>query len=728
MKKNIFTILLAYILSGLVLNVAAQSIIMGSVPFLTDIDDLPRVFYDPGGVPGDLGTNQDPNGYFAQGLRDTMTLGTSMSGTVLYLMFEEFAMGDGDTLWIFDGQNVDEPLYGVYNLAHSPGEVFASGRKMTFVFHSDNADIPGLQAGWRAKVYAYSTTPEIWNWPDYWNPAVVGTCNAWFYDSGGPDGNITTVDANDYIAQGYMEDIHVDFFSRAGTHIKCEFTQFSVNGVLQIYDGFYSDPNKRLIGQFCTSTLDASTGNMPPVLFSTDSALSFVYHGAAGDVNKAGWAAQITCVSELVAVNHDSPFLGITNVPLGAYAGISDPHSIQLDIANPTAVIEANINTTGQYTNDYTVTAIPFDSHVFAFDEGISISANNDDQWIPEVNIPFTFSFFGKQYTSVFPGTNGLISFNSHTGLCAYSYGVPPAAPPYNTSINGNQTHGGGSMTVPYNYNNSIYGVFEDVDGSYYNSYSFNTMGAIRYAVLGTYPCRAFVFNFLNVGLFGNHYSSSNYNTYQMVLYEGTNIIDVYVKHRACCATTNSSRHEGIIGLQNNTSSQILLAPGRGMTGWTADDEAWRFAPVTPLDPTAEFTWYADTVDLAAVVSHDRVITVQPQTDTRYISEYRCYNASGEMFFLRDTTLVLCPVIDSTGVTERNRDFEVWPNPTCDAVYVRMLNAEEMPAAIEVLDLQGRPLFSVPAETTTRVDLSRLPAGVYLLRTGKGSSVKIVRQ
>ncbi len=99
---------------------------------------------------------------------------------------------------------------------------------------------------------------------------------------------------------------------------------------------------------------------------------------------------------------------------------------------------------------------------------------------------------------------------------------------------------------------------------------------------------------------------------------------------------------------------------------------------------------------------------------------------------LRDTTLVVCPepVIDSTGVIELNRNFEVWPNPTRDAVYVRMLNAEELPSFIEVLDLQGKLLFSVPAEETTRVDLSRLPAGVYLLKAaeGKGNMVKVVRQ
>ena len=398
------------------------------------------------------------------------------------------------------------------------------------------------------------------------------------------------------------------------------------------------------------------------------------------------------------------------------YADIFDPETktILWDCDIPIVLLKAGVIATGQYTSDYRVEQLPYNENnmLFGYNEGTQIPATVDDNWIATQNLPFTFTFFGKEYNTVYPGANGLISFDfPSTGMssCAWATSVPQASPPYSS--------------VPYNYANCVYGVYEDIfPGHYQNG------GAIRYGVLGSPPCRAFVFNYLDVGLYSCYSNGSNYyNTYQMVLYEGTNIIDIYVKHRACCASWNGGH--GVIGLQNKTSSQILTVPGRDFnSNWTANNEAWRFTPVTPPDPTAEFTWYADTVDLAAVVSHDRVITVQPQTDTRYISEYRCYNASGEMFFLRDTTLVLCPVLDSTGVTERNRDFEVWPNPTRDAVYVRMLNAEEMPAAIEVLDLQGRPLFSVPAETTTRVDLSRLPAGVYLLRTGKGSSVKIVRQ
>lgn len=631
MRKNIFAILLVFILSGLTYNALCQSIIMGSAALVNDIDDNVRPFYDPGGVPGEMGDNQDPDGYFAQNLRDTMTLRTNMSGTILYVIFEEFAMDNGDTLYIFDGPNVNSPLLGAYSIVQNPGELYASDRTMTFVFHSDDQEVLGLRAGWRAQVYAYSTTPSVYNWQSDNNIDAV-TCSTHFYDSGGPNGNMTSVDAN-------TDGRYASFTSPVGSHVKCEFTQFAVNGVMQIYDGHYYDPNKRLIGQFCTSTLDATTGNKPPTLFSTGNALTFVYKGAGGDPTKAGWAVEISCVPELFESPDGSACPSVTNDIDSLYADIFDleTKTILWDCDIPIILLKAGVIATGQYTSDYRVEQIPYDEDnmLFAYNEGNPIGATSDDSWLSGVQLPFTFTFFGKPYTTVYPGTNGLISMSPQSGYCTYSYSQPPASPPYSA--------------IPYVYKNCVYGVYEDIDCRYYiNKNDGLGMGNVRVGVLGAPPCRAFVFNYLNVGLYGHSSASQtqpiNYNTYQMVLYEGTNIIDVYVKHRQCCATTNSSG-EGIIGLHNTTSSQILLAPGRGMSSWSTDNEAWRFTPVTPLDEAGELRWFVNDTN-SAVYSRDKVITIsKPDTTvTKYISVYQFTNASGQHFTLMDTTTILVQV------------------------------------------------------------------------------------
>ena len=142
-------------------KVAGQGdIIMGTTPFVGNIDDQPMVFL----------RSLVALGYFAQGLRDTITLRTNVSTTKLYVLFEEVCHGDGDTLWLFDGdasQCDNNHLGGYYNLVNSPRELLASGKTMTFVFHSDSMNIPGLQDGWKAQVYAYDPVPLEINYGEY---------------------------------------------------------------------------------------------------------------------------------------------------------------------------------------------------------------------------------------------------------------------------------------------------------------------------------------------------------------------------------------------------------------------------------------------------------------------------------------------------------------------------------------------------------------------------------
>lgn len=678
MRKNIFRISLLLMAVFSVQTVKCQEdIIMGTVSSVTDIQSSQsgtRYFYDDGG----------PNGDFGQNRRDTISMRTNVGRTVMYAYFEEFAMSIGDTLWIFDGQDCSAPLIGYYNLVNNPGEVMATGRWMTFVFHSDNVDIPGLLDGWRARVAAYDTSQKVTLFNEV---AFVHTCSSTFYDAGG-EGNIGINSQN---SNGSM---YVEFTAATGTHIRCEFTQFSVNGIMKVYDGQYGYPGTRLIGQFCSSTLDNATGNKPPLLFSSGTTLSFVYVGAAGDANKPGWKAEITCVPELFESPDGSACPSITNVPLGSYEDVPDPHVINFDCSKPIILLDADVVATGPYTYDYTVRQIPYNPP-FLFTAGTSCNATQDDKWLDPVTLPFTFSFFGKNFTTVYPGTNAIISLTPRSGSCNWTYGIPPASPPY-TTISGNQTQG-----HPYNYENAIYGVYHDVHCAHYSN-----NGAVRRDVLGSYPCRSFVFNYDHIALFGHDSGSGSspnesdngyYDTYQMVLYEGTNIIDVYVKHCSKGQTaTNSSASgtEGVIGLHNNTSSQLVIAPGRDMGWWVdpgnpanenikknqANEEAWRFTPITPLDENATLTWYEGSVSPNNVIasgsySSTRKITVSPQETTKYISEYIFTNATGTSFTLLDTTLVKVN-IPSITVTCSNGTTPICPG---DASHLAVTAGNEFP-------------------------------------------------
>ena len=53
-----------------------------------------------------------------------------------------------------------------------------------------------------------------------------------------------------------------------------------------------------------------------------------------------------------------------------------------------------------------------------------------------------------------------------------------------------------------------------------------------KYDVVGNAPHRRFVFSFFNVPLFSGPCNSLNQNTHQIVLYESTGIVEVFIKDK----------------------------------------------------------------------------------------------------------------------------------------------------------------------------------------------------
>ena len=160
--------------------------------------------------------------------------------------------------------------------------------------------------------------------------------------------------------------------------------------------------------------------------------------------------------------------------------------------------------------------------------------------------------------------------------------------------------------------------------------------------VLGEYPCRAAVFNFYQIPLYDNNDYA---NTYQIVLYEGTNIVDVYIKDRNCCASTNDG--VGMVGLQNASGTMAITAPGRdGVANsgtWTTHNEAWRFTPTGT--PSYRVTWYQgrDTNGrqlFSEVINNDTAKsrwTVCPTEPTDYTVRMEYVACNGDMFDITNT-------------------------------------------------------------------------------------------
>lgn len=339
-----------------------------------------------------------------------------------------------------------------------------------------------------------------------------------------------------------------------------------------------------------------------------------------------------------------------------------------VDCYNATIILEANVFATTQHFNgDYLVESIPYNPVDTTFHAGSRLNITQDDQWEASmIQFPFTFMFFGQPYTQANVGSNGLVSFNSTQmgAYCDYTYNTPIPQVNFSTSNNTSK--------------NAIYGVYEDIDPRYLVN---PTTGGIFRSVGGEYPCRYLCASVNGVGLFGNN---NEKNTYQIVCYEGTNIIEVHVKQRYCCSSTNGGK--GLIGIQNASGSDqeshyhdaayigqptfyiepnspgAFVAPGRN--GWTGETsyEAWRFTPQG--ETVKSIRWWrlfddqngnvVDSVELTGNPndtngffldnSHTRV-SITPTRTTRYVVQCVYQGANGYWYgmdprSMRDTITV----------------------------------------------------------------------------------------
>ncbi|MCF6132459.1 hypothetical protein L1S31_09180, partial [Flavobacterium sp. WG47] len=296
-------------------------------------------------------------------------------------------------------------------------------------------------------------------------------------------------------------------------------------------------------------------------------------------------------------------------------------------------------------TTTYSVTSIPFcPQAAFENPSWTNILPGGpigDDDWSAPFSFPagMNFCFYGQNYTQLNVGTNQVIHFPNPAlfaagDFCPWSYSTPiPSA--------------GFPIT------NSIFGVYQDTDFSVTPPPGVQI--SVNYNVVGTYPCRKFIANFANCPQFscGNTIGLS---TSQIVLYEVSNIIEVYVQRRVACTGWNGGR--GTIGVINTDGSQAVAAPGRNAAAFSTDptpgnptntdnvSEAWRFTPTGP-NVSQTINWYEGPVAAGNFLGSGPDIVVCPTATTTYTLE-TVYNVCGvPQRATATTTLNVHP--DSTG-------------------------------------------------------------------------------
>lgn len=275
-----------------------------------------------------------------------------------------------------------------------------------------------------------------------------------------------------------------------------------------------------------------------------------------------------------------------------SFSDFNPPACADLDIAP----LDLNINDNGEYiicdgeevtiplnatfdaesfksTTSYSVEQIDY-APPFPFIGGIEMDVTIDDTWSPIFNLPFDICFYGNTFNTAQVGSNGMVAFGTDhcttPGCAPWSMGAGLSFP---------------STTYDNRLRNVIMGVYQDI----YPGPTTSPNGSINYQVLGTYPCRALVVNFKDINNF-SCLASTGPQTSQIVIYEITNIVEVYIERRVPCTTFNGGR--GAVGLINEDGSQATIPPGRNVGSWTAEEEAWRFTPNG--ETTVDFAWYAN--------------------------------------------------------------------------------------------------------------------------------------
>lgn len=305
---------------------------------------------------------------------------------------------------------------------------------------------------------------------------------------------------------------------------------------------------------------------------------------------------------------------------------------------------------------------------------------NDDDFTDNPTPLGFPFYFFGIKKNQFTIGDNGIVTFTTTpmagpNPFCPYAVNTPI---PWNS----NNNYGGFSSYIDRTHD-AIYGVYEDtytgVNGALMDQ-TANPHCGIYYGVVDEYPCRKIIASWKSIPLYGNN---SVRNTYQIVCYEGSNIIEVHIEHHGCCPSTSS----GVIGIQNatglpqvpsstpgasNSSPAIQGKPaaffpiGYNLTTSTFEHKSFRFTPAgnTP----ANYHWYRifddgrDSIELknpqidpsayddtngyyTPMVSTSACPTltkayVSPKVTSHYVFHMKFQNVNGDWYNLYDTITV----------------------------------------------------------------------------------------
>lgn len=195
-----------------------------------------------------------------------------------------------------------------------------------------------------------------------------------------------------------------------------------------------------------------------------------------------------------------------------------------------------------------------------AFNSGmpLNMQPRDNNKFVKKIDIGFDFCFFDKKYSQVVIGTNGTVTFDD-TLLGSINFPAFSESNPH--------------RQLPVN---SIFGIMQAME------FNASEGSDIYYETVGTAPRRQLIINYYNAKMFYNGINTACEDlrsSSQIVLHEGTNIIEVFIdKKPAFCP--DSKFPTSLVGIIDSFGKLGYSPAGRNTGNWQAENEKWAFVPI----------------------------------------------------------------------------------------------------------------------------------------------------
>lgn len=226
-------------------------------------------------------------------------------------------------------------------------------------------------------------------------------------------------------------------------------------------------------------------------------------------------------------------------------------------------------------TSDYVVNSIPYAAYPYTNATGTPVtSIYIDDEYSGLIPMQMGFCFYEQVYSNMVIGSNGVVTFEQICANESNAYTLTVGGAPQPIPYNGGA--GPTGIATTYYPRTAIMGAYHDI-----NPNATPLPGRrIEYNLFGTAPCRKMVISYFDIRMFGSSCQNLICSE-QIVLHESTGIIEVFLLNKPICPSWPSGAGAGlaILGIQDETRTKAVAAPGKNATQWSESNTGYRFTP-----------------------------------------------------------------------------------------------------------------------------------------------------